>query len=55
MEINGGSYCELYKDFLTDFLVNFKCPRAVMLGCYEIPVCPNAGHAVFCDGKRVRP
>jgi hypothetical protein len=52
-EIESGSYCELHKDFLTDFLVNFKCPRAVMFGCLADPKCQNVGYAIFVDGERV--
>ena len=49
----SGSYCEFYKDFLDDFLVNFKCPRAVRFGCLGDPKCPNVGYAQFINGRRI--
>ena len=51
-EIESGCYCEKFKEFMGDQLVNFKCPRAVMFGCYVNPRCQNTGYAVLVDGVR---
>jgi hypothetical protein len=50
--IEGGCWCSYFSEFLIDSLVNHKCPRAILSGCYDMPQCPNASYATFVDGVK---